>query len=125
MQLKYIYKAFVTRVVDADTLDVTIDLGFGVQFKERIRVRNYDAPETWRPKSVEEKIHGLEATQEAQRVLFNRWVLLATYKDKKGKYGRYIADIKFIDKDGVGIGDYATTMKTNGFAKKDSYEPDE
>jgi len=121
MKVNYTYWAFVDRVVDGDTMDVTIDLGLGVLKKERIRVKDYDAPESYRPKTEAEKIHGEEAKSEAVRLLFNRWVIVATYKDKKGKYGRYIADVKLTNAYGVGVGDYATIMKQSGFAKRDDY----
>lgn len=123
MKVNYTYRAFVERVVDGDTMDVTIDLGFGVSIKERIRVKDYDAPESWRPKTKAEKAHGLEAKTEAKRLLYNRWVTLTTYKDKKGKYGRYIAEITFTGEDDESY-NYATTMKSNGFEKKEHYGED-
>jgi micrococcal nuclease len=50
----YTYKFVVTRVVDGDTVDGRIDLGFRLGMDTRVRLAGYDAPETWRPVSVEE-----------------------------------------------------------------------
>lgn len=116
MKEEYLYEAFITRVVDGDTVDAEIDLGFGITFKERLRIFDYDAPETWRPKTAAEKQHGLEATSQAKILLEENHVLIRTHSDKKGKYGRYLAEIECSE------GDYATVMKRDGFSKRESYE---
>ena len=47
MQLSYRYRAELDRVVDGDTLDVVIDLGFYIRIKERIRLEGMDTPEIY------------------------------------------------------------------------------
>ena len=65
----YTYKIKeILRVVDGDTVDVLIDLGFGVFKKERVRLGGIDAPES-RTKDLYEKKLGLEAKAELERFL--------------------------------------------------------
>ena len=56
----------INRVVDGDTIDVTIDLGFDLFKKERVRVAGVDTPEK-RTRDLEEKELGIHATNWAQR----------------------------------------------------------
>lgn len=81
----------VVKVVDGDTVDVILDLGFDMFKKERIRLNGIDAPES-RTLDTEEKALGIDAKEFLERRLEdcdNLWV--ATEKD--GKYGRMLGDI--------------------------------
>ena len=81
----------VVKVVDGDTVDVILDLGFDMFKKERIRLNGIDAPES-RTLDSEEKALGIDAKEFLERRLGdcdNLWV--ATEKD--GKYGRMLGDI--------------------------------
>ena len=62
MKKKYRYNAKVMRVVDGDTLDLEIDLGFNIKINERVRLFGIDTPET-RTRDLEEKKRGLEAKE--------------------------------------------------------------
>ena len=116
------YKANVTRVIDGDTIEVLIDMGFGISYKAKLRFLDYDAPETFRPSCPEEK----EAGEKAKEYLKLRitqhpadkdhWVTLRTYKDKRGKYGRILARI-FIDDE-----DIIETMIEMGMVKKEEWK---
>jgi len=96
----YCYNAIINRVVDGDTVDAQIDLGFNIFIRERLRIANIDAPETYGVKKD-------SAEYEAGMVAKNRLVELVDGKqvtiktEKKGKYGRYIAEI-FVDGSSVG-----------------------
>lgn len=115
----YKYNGIITNVVDGDTLDINVDLGFGVSNIQRFRLlakshKYFDAPESWRPKTLTEKAHGLEAKQFLiDLVALNNECVLTSVK--RGKY-RYVA---YIEYDGVDLGDL---LITNGFQKKDKYE---
>lgn len=86
----YEYKATVSRIVDADTLDLDIDLGLGVHKKERIRLARVDA---WEVRG-DERIQGVKAKEFVEDLLHSiNEVTITTMKDKKGKYGRYIAEV--------------------------------
>ncbi len=83
------YYATVARIVDADTFDLVIDLGFGVSIKERIRLAGVDAWET----RGEERPEGLAAKAFVEEVMpVGSVVMIRTDKDR-GKYGRYIAEV--------------------------------
>ena len=56
--LVYEYKAKLDRVIDGDTVDCFIDLGFNINIKERVRLKGIDTPET-RTRDLEEKVKGL------------------------------------------------------------------
>ena len=78
------YSALVTRVVDGDTIDAIVTLGFDVSMKIRFRMVGYDSPETWRPKSEEEKIQGLKATNALKGMVDKKIVTI-----KSNKFGKY------------------------------------
>jgi len=89
----YEYRCSVVKVIDGDTVDVDIDLGFGVWLrKERIRLRGIDTPES-RTKDLEEKKYGLMAKLFLQKMLSQTDIILKTYKDAEGKFGRILGDL--------------------------------
>jgi len=86
------YNFKLVKIVDGDTIDVDIDLGFGVWLrKQRIRMMGIDTPES-RTRDLEEKKFGLLAKDKLNTLLANSRVI-QTYKDKKGKFGRILADV--------------------------------
>ena len=92
------YKVKVLKVVDGDTADVDIDLGFGVWLrKQRIRLLGIDTPES-RTRDLEEKKYGLLAKEQ---ILFflpeGSMQTLVTVKDKAGKFGRILGKFKIVD----------------------------
>jgi micrococcal nuclease len=88
----YEYNALVDRVVDGDTIDVTIDLGFKVWKKMRVRMEGINTPES-RTRDLEEKKRGLAAK--------DRLIEILKFNDNKcilkvsgvGKYGRALATV--------------------------------
>ena len=94
----YEYRCKILRVVDGDTVDVDIDLGFGVwMHKERIRLYGIDTPES-RTRDLVEKVFGLEAKK-----MVETWLppgstqTLITQKDKSGKFGRILGKFRIFD----------------------------
>lgn len=85
------YKALVVRVVDGDTIDVILDLGFNMSCKQRLRMLGYDAPETYRPKTLLERVRGEKATSYLNELIGDKEVIVET--SKSGKYGRYLANV--------------------------------
>ena len=88
----YEYKAVVDRVVDGDTIDVTIDLGFSVWKKMRVRMEGINTPES-RTRDLEEKKRGLAAKDRLKSILEfndNRCILKVS---GVGKYGRALATV--------------------------------
>ena len=92
----YEYKAHVLRVVDGDTVDVDIDLGFGIWLRgERVRIMGIDTPES-RTSNKLEKVFGLAAKNRLKELL-GKTAILKTMVDKdgsdaKGKFGRILGD---------------------------------
>jgi len=92
----YEYRANLIKVVDGDTVDVDIDLGFGVWLKdERVRIAGIDTPES-RTSDKVEKLFGLAAKKRVQELLAEK-VVLKTFaakdgEDMKGKFGRILGD---------------------------------
>ena len=113
LDLPYIYKAVVTRVVDGDTIDVTIDLGMTVFTRQRIRLANVDAPETYGvKKGSQEWLSGMRVKNHLAKLIMGKNVVIKTIKDKKGKYGRYIAHVYL---DGVSVNEH---LVKSGLAKR-------
>lgn len=92
------YGCKILRVVDGDTVDVDIDLGFGIWIhKERIRLWGMDTPES-RTRDLEEKKYGLLAKQKVLEWLPEGSAqTLITVKDKAGKFGRVLGQFKIDD----------------------------
>jgi micrococcal nuclease len=88
------YKAKVTRVVDGDTIDCLIDMGFDLHNKQRVRFYGVNTPET-RTRDKEEKIAGLAAKEYVKAILKEGGnnCVIETRLDKKGKFGRTLGVI--------------------------------
>ena len=92
----YEYKAELVRILDGDTVDAKIDLGFDVWVKKRIRFLGIDAPET-RTRDLEEKQAGLEAKSRVEALFDASNGMFVLRSHGVGKYGRVLGEI-FIDK---------------------------
>jgi len=88
----YEYQAVIKRVVDGDTVDIDIDLGFGVMLKdERVRIMGIDTPES-RTRDLTEKKFGLAAKERLKQLLGKKSILKCKEYDSKGKFGRILGD---------------------------------
>ena len=85
----YIYKAELVRVVDGDTVDLDIDLGFDTSRKERFRLYGIDAPEMNTPEGKEAKAW-LIGVLGPYGAIYVQTIQLST-KAKRDKYGRFLA----------------------------------
>jgi micrococcal nuclease len=88
----YRYNASALRVIDGDTIDAMVDLGFSVWVKKRIRLYGIDAPET-RTRNLEEKARGFQTKERLVELLEksdNKFVLVS---HGVGKYGRCLGTI--------------------------------
>ena len=81
----------ILKIVDGDTIDAQIDLGFGVCINHRIRLKDINAAET-RTTDVNEKTKGLEAKEWLKKELSREgeWIIETTKEDK---YGRYLGTL--------------------------------
>ena len=99
---KYIYRGKLERVVDGDTIDALIDVGFDIWIKKRI---SYSGIDTWesRTRDLEEKAKGLEAKARNKELLMEISSKSGYFRLKSygvGKYGRVLGEIFIEDKDG-------------------------
>lgn len=97
----YEYRTKLIKVVDGDTVDVDIDLGFGVWLKnERVRIMGIDTPESRTADKVE-KVFGLAAKKRLKELLGTSPVLKTQVardgEDMKGKFGRILGDFEVFD----------------------------
>jgi micrococcal nuclease len=85
------YVKKVTKVVDGDTIDVDIDLGFSISFSSRVRLAGIDTPES-RTTNKEEKVLGLEVKKVlTERIANAKSIVIRTEKmDSTEKYGRIL-----------------------------------
>jgi micrococcal nuclease len=89
----YEYKCKVKRVVDGDTMDVILDLGFDVLHSVRVRLSAIDTPES-RTRDLDEKARGKLSKAYLKESIKGRKVVLKTkLKDSRGKFGRVIAEV--------------------------------
>ena len=99
---KYIYRAKLDRVVDGDTIDALIDVGFDIWFKKRIRFMGLDTWES-RTRDLEEKKLGKLAKERTRQLLEDVSSKSGYFRLKShglGKYGRVLGELFVIDADG-------------------------
>ena len=88
----YRYNVAVTRVVDGDTVDVDIDLGFGMTYKkQRVRMMGIDTPES-RTRNLEEKFYGKASKAHLTQLIENAKEIQLVSHDK-GKFGRILGEL--------------------------------
>ena len=92
------YPCKVTRVVDGDTIDVNIDLGFSIWHKARVRMLGIDTPES-RTRRLDEKALGLASKERLKEMLKGNKIKIECSKEK-GKFGRVLGIVWATDKDG-------------------------
>ena len=85
------YNCTLIRVIDGDTIDVNIDLGFNIWHKGRIRMAGIDTPES-RTRNKAEKVLGLAAKSRLKELLKKKKLSINCTKEK-GKFGRILADV--------------------------------
>jgi endonuclease YncB( thermonuclease family) len=91
----YAYPAVVERVVDGDTLVLVIDLGFGTQVREKIRLRGIDCPELGSPEGEAAKRFVMKLLPAGTEVILR--------SSKSDKYGRFVGDVFPNDREGKQI----------------------
>ena len=113
----YHYKAKIVEVYDGETCTIDIDLGLHTWIKgEKIRLTRINAPEL----RGTERTKGLKSRDFLRLLILDKEVFIETIKDKKEKYGRYLADVWLEDDKGKFININDEIVK-NGFAKYQKY----
>ena len=114
------YKCEVIKVVDGDTVDVNIDVGFSIFHKARVRMYGMDTPES-RTRDLDEKARGLISKQFIlDKVANAKEIIIKTQKDGKGKFGRVLGKI-FIDGENINQSmiDQSLAVEYYGRSKED------
>jgi len=117
----YEYSCQVTRVVDGDTIDVDLDLGFNIHHKCRVRLYGIDTPES-RTRDKDEKARGKLAAKFLEDAISNgnQTLIQTKLKDSKGKFGRVLGSVIV---DGININEKMVenymAVKYEGQSKKD------
>jgi len=112
MEALYHYRGTVVKVYDGDTVTVDIDVGFNITMKrEKVRLFRINTPEI----RGAEKPLGIISRDWLRGKILDKEIMLVTVKDKKGKYGRWLADIWI---DGVCVND---ELVSNGLAEYKDY----
>lgn len=99
----YIYRCEILKVIDGDTLDVMIDLGFNIKMRERVRLLGVDTPEVFGQKAVPEGSTASAFTKlwvDVCQGTKGHFELHSRKYDSREKYGRVLGTIKFIKADG-------------------------
>ena len=99
---KYIYRGKLDRVVDGDTIDAMIDVGFNIWLKKRVRFKGIDTWES-RTRNLEEKAKGLEAKARLIELLDKVSAKPGFFRIRSygvGKYGRLLGELFIMDNDG-------------------------
>ena len=109
----YEYPATIDRVVDGDTIDVNIDLGFSININQRIRVAGIDSPEK-RTRNAAEKALGVDATEWMTKHLEDAsdLIIKTAVEGSMGKYGRVLGWL-FVGNSEVSLNE---KMVAEGFA---------
>tara|TARA_A100001515_G_scaffold112546_1_gene93719 strand:+ start:178 stop:504 length:327 start_codon:yes stop_codon:yes gene_type:complete len=92
----YTYRARIISVYDGDTVTALVDLGFGITNKIKIRLKGINTPEI----RGSERPRGLISRDFLREKVLNKDIIIETFKDKKGKYGRYIGTL-WLDEENV------------------------
>ncbi len=95
--MKYIYEPSqvkLHRIIDGDTMELEIDLGFRTRARQMFRLNGVDTPEIWRPKSDAELDLGRKARDFVEDILLNIPFRLISIGKDPGIYGRWVCDIE-------------------------------
>lgn len=112
MKPNYTYKAHIKRIVDGDTIDVELDIGFNLCFKTKLRLSGVNTPELKSKNPVErEKAEAARAYVESQ--LLDKTVFITT--EKSDAFGRYLA-VVYLERDDGTWYDFNQVLLTNGYA---------
>ena len=117
----YEYSCKVERVVDGDTIDVILDLGFSVSYKSRVRLYGIDTPES-RTRNKDEKARGKLASAFLSKAIeiADQVVIRTELKDSRGKFGRVLGTVVCDGEDvNQGMVDGGFAVKYYGQSKKD------
>lgn len=113
----YVYNVEILRILDGDTFECEVDLGFSTFKKTKVRLLGVDTPETYRPSNEAEKYHGEQATEFAKNWFDGYEILLRS--EKAGSF-RWLGHFYRVMPDGK-YESLTDALIKAGFEKRDSY----
>lgn len=93
------YRAYCSHVIDGDTIDVSVDLGFNTYRYITVRVANIDTPEIFGRVKASERELGMACKRHVEKILLHKHCVVVTEKDQQ-TFGRYVADVSFLNEHG-------------------------
>lgn len=111
----YTYKAKLLKIIDGDTIDAEIDLGFGVFLRQRVRLYGINTPES-RTRDLNEKELGLAAKARLAEILSKEFII-ETILNKRGKFGRVLGIIHAYETESQDTFNVNDRLVEEGFAK--------
>ncbi len=121
----YVRRGIIIRVIDGDTVVVRVDLGYHITIEETFRLKGIDAYEIRRGKwskglskeATDRKLAlGHQAKDFLEEITWGKSCVLRSFRDEKGKYGRYIADL-YVVGDKVSVNDQLVNKKLAKYKK--------
>jgi len=117
----YWYQADVIQVIDGDTLDVKVDLGFCISMLCRLCLFGISCPELFSAqKDSEDYKKGMAAKERVESLVGGRRIKIKTFKEMKAKYGRYLAQV-FVQIGDTGEVCVNDLLVQEGLAEKKTY----
>lgn len=102
----YHYNAVCINIIDGDTIDCNVDLGFNIKYTARFRLLGINTPEIYGPKvKIENKEISLMVKKYLESLILNTPIIIQTIKDKQDKYGRYLINIYLKDEKNTNVND--------------------
>lgn len=118
----YQYRGKLKRVVDGDTFDIELDLGFYIKHQIRVRLKDVDTPEIWSPENNYELEHARAAKAFVEGLVAeDNYVEVQTYKDRATSFGRFVADVCVRTPSGE-MADLKDLIVERGMVKLESYD---
>jgi endonuclease YncB( thermonuclease family) len=111
------FRAVCRNVVDGDTFDFLVDLGFYAYSYITIRLKDFDAPELFHPKSAAEKELAQRARARVEELLLDKPCVIVTAKDTQ-TFGRFVADVYYQSVRGVWLS-LKATLEVECLSKRD------
>jgi micrococcal nuclease len=110
---RYFYRATIERVIDGDSFEAMIDLGLETYQRHKLRLKDVDTPETYRPKSDLERKAGNLVSDHVKSLIEGKTVYIKTHADSK--YGDYLAEIYLEETSVMSVNEYLLQQEFGRF----------
>lgn len=117
----YEYAATVTKVIDGDTIEVNIDLGFDINHTIQVKLYGVDTPEIINPSCPEEQALGVVAKTFVTKGIAGKRGIIRTCRNKNN-HGQYFADFLFKEGDNIEYTSIVESIKLAGLEKLETWK---